>query len=97
MDDNEGGYEYLGRTIAACFWMGLFGAVSGAIWAAALGFNAGFGALCGGLGLAVFTLLLSPAFAGNRRAAHGMAMGCGPLVTITAVIGLIVLIVRWLV
>lgn len=88
---------YIGRTIAGIFWMGLYGAGAGAIWAAALGFSVGFGALCGGLGLAVFTLLLSPAFAGSRQTSAGMAGGCGGLMFMIGGIGLIVWLIRWLV
>ena len=62
-----------------------------------MGFNVGFGALCGGLGLAVFTLLLSPAFVGNRQATSGFGGMFGGLMVITIVIGLIVWLVRWLV
>jgi ssDNA-binding Zn-finger/Zn-ribbon topoisomerase 1 len=89
--------EFQGRLIVAIFWLGCFGAATGALWACALGKSAGFGALCGGTGSAVFALIMSPTYARNRQSSAGFALLFGStFYIVVSIIGLIVWLIRWL-
>ncbi len=87
----------VGRAIAGAFMLGLLGAGAGAAWAAALWFSAGLGALCGGLAMAVFALLISYAFTADRVALFGMVYLFGSLLAVGGLIGAVVWLIRSLV
>jgi hypothetical protein len=52
--------------------LGLFGSRAGALWSLALGFGAGIGALCGGVGVFVLGLVLVPL---DARAGKTFSLG----------------------
>ena len=93
----DGWQEHVGRVIAGAFWLGFLGAIAGWIWAGALGFGFGVGALWGGVGLAVVGILLGFIVSKSGAVREGAwwmgAFVMGPLVG-AAVIGGIVWIVR---
>jgi len=63
--------------VCGALLLGLFGSGAGAIWSLALGFGAGIGALCGGLGVFVLGLVLVPL---DARAGKTFSLGIAALV-----------------
>ena len=76
--------------ICGALLLGLFGGGAGAIWSLALGFGADIGALCGGLGVFAFALVLVPL---DARTGKAFSLGIAALVllTIEMALGAIVL------
>jgi len=94
----RGGWpEFIGQVFSNTFWFGFLGAIAGGIWAGALGFRFGVGALWGGIGLAFVGVLFGFITSAAGRATEGAlfrgAFIMRPLVG-AAVIGGIVWIVR---
>jgi hypothetical protein len=89
--------EHVGSIIANTFGCGFCGGIAGGIWAGALGFGFGVGALWGGVGLAVvgvlFGFLVNATGRLREGAFNGGAFIMAPLVG-AAIIGGIVWIVR---
>jgi hypothetical protein len=65
--------------VCGALLLGLFGSGAGAIWSLALGFGAGIGALCGGLGVFALGLVLVPV---NARVGTTFSLGVAALVVL---------------
>jgi len=66
--------------VCGALLLGLFGSGAGAMWSLALGFGAGIGALCGGLGVFVPGLVLVPL---DARVGRTFSLGLAALVLLT--------------
>jgi hypothetical protein len=71
--------------VCGALLLGLFGSGAGAMWSLALGFGAGIGALCGGLGVFVLGLVLVPL---DARAGKTFSLGIAALVILALQIAL---------
>ena len=88
--------ELISLIIVCAFWYGPAGAIAGGIWASALGFGFGIGALWGGAGLFVAGVLFGCILSATGRLGEKTLFGRAviiPFVGVT-VIGVIVLIIR---
>jgi len=66
--------------VGGALLLGLFGSGAGAMWSLALGFGAGIGAICGGLGVFSLGLVLVPL---DARVGKTFSLGIAALVLLT--------------
>jgi hypothetical protein len=99
MSVEERWQDQLARAITTGVWFGAGGAIAGLLWAGALRFGLGVGALWGGVSMAIAGMLVFLFYSvglgkHGREVGAFMGMACLPPLAIAAVIGGIVWVVR---